>query len=225
MAVLTRNNIVTNGLVLYLDAANRQSYTSGSTTWSDMSGNRNSGSLVNGPTFDNINGGSIVFDGVNDYVRLASNITISTDWTIMTWVQSNQTASAASYLKMLYDVNSPGTRDYFSFEWNNRLNGVNSSGTSFVFQTAWTPGLPLDRSFFMLTVMGRASIMEVYQNTIKTTVNAPITGSITLNSFMNSQNTFPPGGKMSTLLIYNRALLPAEITQNYNATKTRFNLT
>ena len=67
MATIGGSNIVTNGLVLALDAANRRSYISGSFVWNDISGNRNSGSLINGPTFDSANGGSIVFDGTNDY--------------------------------------------------------------------------------------------------------------------------------------------------------------
>ena len=60
--------IVTNGLVLYLDAANKKSYPGSGTTWTDLSGNNNTGTLTNGPTFDSNNGGSIVFDGTNDYV-------------------------------------------------------------------------------------------------------------------------------------------------------------
>ncbi len=63
-------NIVTNGLVLYLDASNTKSYVSGSTTWSDVSRSGNNGTLINGPTFNSANGGSIVFDGTNDYVDL-----------------------------------------------------------------------------------------------------------------------------------------------------------
>jgi hypothetical protein len=63
MAVSTRNNIVTNGLVLYLDAANSKSYVSGSTTWSDVSGNSRSGSLLSGTSYSNTNGGSVNFTG------------------------------------------------------------------------------------------------------------------------------------------------------------------
>lgn len=58
--------IVTNGLVLCLDAANINSYISGSTIWSDLSGRNNNCTLVNGPTFDSKNKGSILFDGLND---------------------------------------------------------------------------------------------------------------------------------------------------------------
>ena len=63
-------NVVTDGLVLSLDAANPKSYVSGSTTWYDLSGNNYSGSLVNGPTFSSANCGTIVFDGVDDIVNL-----------------------------------------------------------------------------------------------------------------------------------------------------------
>ena len=60
--------VVTNGLVLHLDAANIRSYPGSGTAWTDLSGQGNNGTLTNGPTFDANNAGSIVFDGTNDYV-------------------------------------------------------------------------------------------------------------------------------------------------------------
>ncbi len=67
--MFTGPNIITNGLILELDAANRKSYPGSGTTWTDLSGNGNTGTLTNGPTFSSANGGSIVFDGVDDYVN------------------------------------------------------------------------------------------------------------------------------------------------------------
>ena len=61
--------IVTNGLVLALDAANTKSYPGSGTVWSDLTPNGNNGALTNGPTFNSANGGSIVFDGTNDYLQ------------------------------------------------------------------------------------------------------------------------------------------------------------
>ena len=61
-------NIITDGLVLYLDAANTKSYPGSGTTWRDLSKSQLNGTLTNGPTFNSANGGSIVFDGTNDYV-------------------------------------------------------------------------------------------------------------------------------------------------------------
>ena len=63
--------IVKDGLILDLDAANRYSYPGTGTTWTDLSGNGNSATLLNGPTFDSANGGSIVFDGSNDYAPIS----------------------------------------------------------------------------------------------------------------------------------------------------------
>jgi len=80
--------IVTDGLVFAIDAANYESYTSGSTTWSDLSGNGNNGTLTNGPTFDSGNGGSIVFDGTNDYVDYGTSL--GNGWseiTVQTWTK------------------------------------------------------------------------------------------------------------------------------------------
>jgi hypothetical protein len=72
--------ISTNGLVLALDAGDRNSYVSGSTTWNDLVG-LNNGTLTNGPTFNSANGGSIVFDGTNDYVVVpeSSSVDITTN--------------------------------------------------------------------------------------------------------------------------------------------------
>ena len=72
MATLYAPRIVTDGLVLCLDAGNRKSYPGSGTSWVDMSGNNNTGTLTNGPTFGGGNGGSIVFDGVNDFVNFSN---------------------------------------------------------------------------------------------------------------------------------------------------------
>ena len=72
MSCIRGPSIVTNGLVLCLDAANIKSYAGTGTAWNDLSGNSRTGTLTNGPTYSGTNGGSIVFDGVNDYVQTPS---------------------------------------------------------------------------------------------------------------------------------------------------------
>jgi hypothetical protein len=68
MSFVHSPKIVTNGLVLSLDAGNVKSYPGGGTVWYDKSGNEYNGTLTNGPTFNSSNGGSVVFDGTNDFV-------------------------------------------------------------------------------------------------------------------------------------------------------------
>ena len=70
--------IITDGLVLYVDAGNTDSYPGSGTTWTDISTNSNNGTLTNGPTFDSGDGGSIVFDGTDDYVDFGNILNIGT---------------------------------------------------------------------------------------------------------------------------------------------------
>lgn len=90
MAVNTRNNIVTNGLVLYLDAANRISYVSGSSSWNNLVGSP-SGTLTNNPPFSNLVGGSFLFGTGSSFVSIPE--TNLTNWSVSAWFKYNYTAS------------------------------------------------------------------------------------------------------------------------------------
>jgi len=88
--------IVTSGLVLALDAGNTKSYPGSGTVWTDLSGNGNTGTLTNGPTFNSSNGGSIVFDGVDDFVNIPYNtywntnvFGTATNFTLECWHKPN----------------------------------------------------------------------------------------------------------------------------------------
>ena len=86
--------IVTSGLVLLLDAGDQASYPGSGTTWTDLSGNGNNGTLTSGPTYSSEDGGSLVFDGVDDYVTnnstefsIANNLFADAigSWTVSAW--------------------------------------------------------------------------------------------------------------------------------------------
>jgi hypothetical protein len=75
--------IITDGLKIYLDAANPLSYSGSGTLWEDLSGNKNNGSLTNGPTFTNDYKGGIILDGTNDLIDCGVvDITSGTDISI-----------------------------------------------------------------------------------------------------------------------------------------------
>jgi hypothetical protein len=86
--------IVTSGLVLNLDAAFTPSYSQSGVTWYDVSSSVNNGTLTNGPTFSSANGGSIVFDGTNDYVAIPS--LVSTAFTFNQWIKKTSTSSSCT---------------------------------------------------------------------------------------------------------------------------------
>jgi hypothetical protein len=106
-----RDNIVRDGLVLDLDAGISASYPGSGTTWTDLSGNGNTGTLTNGPTYSSANGGSIVFDGTDDVVD-TFNASSLTDMTIEMWI---------------YDTRSSGERDILSYNGNSGSYAFNGS--------------------------------------------------------------------------------------------------
>jgi hypothetical protein len=89
MSGISGPKIITSGCVLSLDAADKLSYKGSGTTWKDLSGNNNTGTLTNGPTFNAGNMGSIVFDGTNDYVGFTYNSIFnpSTSVTLSIWLR------------------------------------------------------------------------------------------------------------------------------------------
>jgi len=215
--------IVTNGLVLYLDAANSKSYVSGSTTWRDVSGNGNNGTLVSGSGYSNQNGGSIVFDGINDNVTTTFNSAL-TDFTIGVWFR--QSGSIISYQRLV-------DKNYITGTWIGR-NSITAS--------SWGGGVreslaPFGR-YITLADNQWHYIVSRRQDTTHTILGDGITNrsSGTVSSTPLNTNNMLIGrsdqagldlltGNIAQVQIYNRALSDQEILQNYNATKTRFNLT
>jgi hypothetical protein len=135
MGVAGGPDLIQDGLVLSFDASDRNSYVSGSTTWFDLSGLNNSGSLINGPTFSSDNLGSIVLDGVDDYIDCGTNsmaaIRGSSQFTLNYWFKKfssgndfllgawDQTASKGFFIQWFSDSNvyfgvSNGARSYSS---------------------------------------------------------------------------------------------------------------
>ena len=222
--------IITDGLVLCLDAANKKSYPSSGTAWNDLSGNNNNGTLTNGPTYNGANGGSIVFDGTNDNVQLgnASNIISASQSQISvnTWVKTNV---VNQYKKILVNVTS-GTQSitgiYFSIGPSPGLVyfGVTTSGGQgaaiYSQQISTTQYSNLcgtyDGSNIRLYLNGNLVATQSLTGTILNTGITRISGY--------DNNTEVWDGNISQVSIYNRALSASEVLQNYNATKGRFAL-
>jgi hypothetical protein len=102
--------IVTSGLVLALDAAERLSYPRTGTTWRDLSGNSNNFSLINGPTFSNTNLGNIVFDGADDYLLISSLVwDYNVNFTIQFWFNTNSLGGANGYGLFFNGITSSNT--------------------------------------------------------------------------------------------------------------------
>ena len=225
MATIGGSNIITNGLVLALDAANRRSYVPGSTIWNDLTRNRNSGSLINGPTFDSANGGSIVFDGTNDYVSCGNSNTLQvTIGTISVWMKTTNPGS--SYRGIITKQSSWGlfTKDsiLITYDWGgggDRSTGINIAdgnwkNISMTFTE--TIGSPSNNAIIYLN---GSSILIT---TVKFSNNL-----IEVQLGRGGEaggDTQLLNGTIAAAYVHNRALSATEILQNYEALKSRYGL-
>jgi hypothetical protein len=233
-------DIIQNGLVLQLDAADRNSYVSGSTTWYDLVGSNN-GTLVNGPTYSSANGGSLVFDGVNDYVQLNNCLPLK-------WQNINQIS-----LEVFFKFNSLSSPRQYIFDsrysistpYNWYLLIIDPGGTLLTGTGQNSSGFLTD---ITVTTLNANQIYMINLTIDKTTTTnnfkVYLNGSLVLttgfdwttnqgsenNSIMYLGRAYPDSGFRLNGNIYNfkiyknQVLTQTEILQNYNATKTRFGL-
>ena len=218
-------NIVVDGLVLALDAANTKSYMSGSIIWNDLSRNNNNGTLINGPTFNTGSGGNIIFDGVDDYVQTnfkASEIIGNENpFTISLFFNANNIAQ-----QML--ISCPDNPRFY-------VETFNRSG---IFICHWGIGSN-NNSNTSNAIINTNQIYNYVAAYDGNMVNGYLNGVIKDSTIIGVQNYnsnplrigkysdgFPLqlNGNIYQTQIYNRALSAQEVLQNYNATKTRYGL-
>jgi hypothetical protein len=238
MAFSYSPKIVTDGLVLYLDAANRDSYPGSGTVWNDISRGGNNGTLTNGPIFNTGSLGSIVFDGANDYVRLFNNLILQTsDFCINQWVSASP--GLGGFLFTCDGPNSGNCGDNGAYLTSFNTDGTITfrvvGSTNVVLTTSGTVynnNIPLN-----ITCVKTTSTMFIYVNGIlQTSTTSPTSiNSVNNNAYFGIRNgtIANPGGcgtsyfngKLYALSIYSKALSAQEVLQNYNAQKSRFGLT
>jgi hypothetical protein len=238
----TIDDIVTSGLVLNLDAGNPTSYPGSGTTWTDLSGNGNTGTLTNGPTYSSSNGGSLSFDGVDDYINIGSQSLVgsgTSPFSVELWFYNTKNWTSGQYT-MFFRVKQD--TEFFTVLYN-------SSGTLNIWgvfrgSTQW--GIPVTQSDYV----NRWICMSiVYNGENKSSASSYLTyvngvvlpfgtnnfggaggGGSNCNiigadgdSGCNVSVGFH-GGNISSYKVYNRALTAAEISQNFNALRNRFDI-
>jgi hypothetical protein len=193
-----------------------------------LSGNGNSGTLTNGPTYSSANGGSLVFDGVNDYVTLSSS-QIAPGTGAFTW---NFWAKTTKTLSTEYSI-------LFSGTGSNSIYGVigldNRTGNGLIYYANGFRIIDGNTSFgsnwWYITFVGNGGAngsrnLKLYRNTIQAgstyTFDYNFTSTTPIIGANHSSFGELMGGNISNVSIYNRALSAAEIQQNYNATKSRY---
>jgi hypothetical protein len=234
MAFSFQPKVISDGMILYLDAANTRSYPGSGTTWTDLSSTGITGSLVNGPTFNTSNGGSIVFDGTNDRVDVENSNTLNPlgNFTIGCWV--NLTSIPNTYLGIIDKYNGSFNYGYMldipnggagivssSFRF---VNCVQSGYKEVIANTQFTTG-----SWNHLYGTYDGTNINIYVNgTLQGTASCSgtnVTESTSLKIGGDGASTNYMTGRITSVQIYNRALSATEVLQNYTALSGRFGKT
>ena len=224
--------IVTNGLVLCLDAGNTKSYPGSGTAWTDLSGRGNNGTLTNGPTYSSTNGGSVVFDAVDDYVTVPhnSNINLVDTVSLEAWVKYTTTTNT-----VLIEKSNDNT--HYQLQIFAGYQGSPGIAGQLVFMLQpdsnnWVVSGIITNNGNWHHVVGTydrgATTAKIYVNGILRNTNSSILTGPTTNAqpvLMGSRSGVSGfGGSISGVKIYNRALSAAEIQQNFTALRGRYGI-
>lgn len=222
MALQHSPRIVTDGLVLCLDAANPKSYTGSGTAWRDLSGRSNDASLVAGATYDSGNFGSIDFDGTDDLATTSMQSSVSFSWSV--WFKT--------------DVVNDGYRNLISIRQNSYMLMLMELGSSSM--GFWSPdGLAGDYlNMNPITINTWYNAVFVREgnnitNGYKAYLNGEFRGSKNTGTWSSTDPVIIGGrtdvaqyfkGNIAHISIHNRALTATEVSQNFNALRGRFGL-
>ena len=246
-------NIVTSGLTMILDAGFTPSYPKSGTSWTDIYFNGYNGTLTNGPTFNSTNGGSIVFDGVDDYVDTIGS-TSSFDFigstgifSIGFWFKMNATNTRTLFIGNTLTNTEKGWLigvEYGAAGYGNNCIRFHATGNASntiliggstndntINATTWTHCLFTSSSgnyvgqWYINGVASTTSTRVGSGNAIQGSYyGGSASRTLNIGRSNHSSTIIPLAGNVASLFIYNRELSATEVLQNFNAQKARFGL-
>lgn len=239
MGISYSPKIMKDNLVLYLDAANTKSYPGSGTTWFDLSGLGNHGTMSS-VTYNS--SGFMLFDATSDNVAITHNssLNFSSTFSVSVWLKVNSFSVSSIYNVVSKKPSYNNTQKGWSCQYDYRTNGIlqyrnndatvlnDSTPTSLVNNTAllnqtttWVNTIWTINGFvvsYYINGEARGTNTAVYSNT-DTTTNVYI--GKTVGSTLGD-DSLPMN--LSSVMIYNRALTANEVQQNFNAFRGRYGI-
>lgn len=245
-STVRRGGIVKEGLILNLDPLNTFSYNGTSNNFFDLSGNGYNGTLINNPTYS---GGALNFNGSNTYVRTTLTYPTSNNYTMSCWFRTSVTQRSGfcgfrtsgvglgrNWNQFLFyiagDTNIGSAGNYVKYdEFTLVLNNPITSRSVFIDTISVTTG-----QWINIVATTDSNKSTIYYNAVEvanTTGTQPsrdLAATFHLGTAPNYSNASPNAvlsgfmfnGNISSTLVYNRALTPLEISQNFEAYRGRF---
>lgn len=234
----TKYGNLDTSLILYLDAGNPSSYTSGSTVWHDLSISSLNGNLLNGVSYNPANGGSLVFDGTNDYVdAIGTTSTFSFIqrtgvFTINAWVKCDVLNKA-----MYFIGNNDGTtlrNGFFLGKLNNSsfnfaiTRGVGGQSTIIYSQTNFFT----DTNWVNITITANGTNATVYKNdtffstspNFSTLATSDSFRTLSIGRYNNTVSADYWDGEVAVIQIYDRSLTATEVNNSFQNYRSRYGL-
>jgi hypothetical protein len=226
---------VTDGLVLCLDAGNTKSYPGSGTTWTDLSGQGNNGSLENGVGYSGSNLGSLSFDGSNDYISLGKSF-ISTgeigsgdiSYTLEAWFKYNGTPGATTSGWSIIGNSSQygigmqlmGNKVNFGYRSNSNFDSTATLSSGNWYHVVCT------REAGNSTYLNRIYINGQWDSTYNTSNYLYITNTTAEMQigWADTRITGRYNGDIAAVRLYNTFLTDEQVQQNFNATRSRFGI-
>jgi hypothetical protein len=234
MAFSHSPKIVTDGLILCLDAADKNSYPGSGTTWSDLSPNGNNGTLTNSPTFGTAGIASFNFNGTNEYVE-CGDVYAAEQMTLCAWIRLDVVpASQASGYPQLFGKRGVDTQRSYFFAFQKGSSKLywelkNSEATYFVQYSTKTDWDVNTWYYCVATYVASTGIAKMYIDGVEDAGTFSPSQPWSLDPIPDTNATCRVGGgnyyldgDMGVALFYNRALSAAEVSQNFNAQRSRF---
>ena len=224
MATFGGPNIVTDGLVFYVDAANKNSFTgtvaSPGTLWSDMIGTNN-GTIVNGVSFDPSFGGFIGFDAATDYVETNLSINGNSAASYDIWFKTASPQSAK------YPMSSPRSSTGNGFDIRMVSDGIESylSNGSTVASCTMDVTYGDDKFHHVVSAYNGSNLTLYFDGVLKDTTSKTGTIAAEVNKFYIGsfyETNYSGLEDVACVKVYDKGLSAQEVLQNYNALKGRF---
>lgn len=236
--------ITTAGLVINLDAGDRSSYPGSGTTWTDLTGNSRNATLINGPTFNSANGGSIQFTSASSHYADIANTANSTfdfantTFAVDVWFNPASVGVTGMIVTKALDVGGWAIQ----FGSTGRIFIGARDGTTGASPLNWgsTNSLTINNWYNITSVIttntsvGASNTVTVYVNGVNLAgTNSPTTSNgyggepsipIKIGRRLSAASPFYLDGKIAAVKIYNRGLTAGEVFKNYISLRDRFGI-